>query len=256
MNQKSDNYMGQLLSPDVNFSQVRDGRRSPIFYYDVDLTSARSIAAGTHLVLPVAGDSFFVDKSPTLVGPATIHFQDTNFGLASAPVYCEPGAILNVPFTQLLVENTAQPGKVFRFFYGVSLDFTPGSSSSVSIVGNVSIVPPVLSATFQYDFSGTTGAQTLIAPASNPSGIILQTMTVFYQSPGAAATPAVSYRTSPPASNISSGTFAHTHMDAVGGSEFKSYALPAPLSIPAGNGLYLYLPPSASITCFASGAYQ
>lgn len=138
MNQ--DNYGGILLRPDVDFGQVRDGRRSNLFYYDVDLTVARSSAAGTALVLSVAGDSFFVDKNPAKVGPATVHFQDTTSGTTPAPVYCEPGFIAKVPFTQVLIENVAQPGMIFRFHYGVNIDFQPGASSSVNVNGSVSVI--------------------------------------------------------------------------------------------------------------------
>lgn len=130
----------QPLRPSINFGAVRDGRRSPVFYFDVDLTTARSEAAGTMLVLPVSGDSFYSDKDPLQQGSATITFQDTNTDRAGAPIYVEPGFIARMPFTQLGLTNLAQPGKILRFFYGTDIDFQPGVSSSVTVNGTVSSI--------------------------------------------------------------------------------------------------------------------
>lgn len=133
-------YDKVFLRPDVDFDKVRDGRRSPLFFYDVDLTSARSIAAGTAEELPLAGDTFVADMNPDAQGDATVHFQDTNRSSQGAPVYVTRGAIWKVPFTKMLIENVAQPGKRLRFFYGVNLDAFPGASSSVNVAGNVSVI--------------------------------------------------------------------------------------------------------------------
>ncbi len=171
----------KLLQPNVDFKLVRDGRRSPLFYYDVDLTNARSVAAGTHLILQVAGDSFYVDKNPLITGSATVHFQDTTLGIAPAPVYCDPGFIANVPFTQALFENVAQPGKVFRFFYGVGIDFQPGAASSIVISGGVAVSgglinvrPEEATGSFTHlaALVGNTAVNVFTA-ASNPNGTIL-----------------------------------------------------------------------------------
>lgn len=141
-------YDNILSKPTTPFDAVRDGRRSPIFYFDVDLTNARSKAANTHLLVNVAGDSFLSDKNPYLCGDATVYFQDTALtGLAPAPVYVEPGFIARVPFTQLLIENEAQPGKILRVHYGVNIDFTPGASSSVNVNGSVEVIDGELART-------------------------------------------------------------------------------------------------------------
>jgi hypothetical protein len=145
-----DNYDGILLRPEIDFAQVRDGRRSGLFYYDVDLSVTHNQSNGTHIVLPIAGNSFYVDKNPALIGNAIVHFQDTNFGTAPAPVFCEPGFIAKVPFTQIFIENVAQPGKVFRIHYGVDIDFQPGASSSVTVNGNVSVVDAALDSNRHY----------------------------------------------------------------------------------------------------------
>jgi hypothetical protein len=134
MNKNS--YAGVLTSPKDNFTAVRDGRRSTPFYYDVDLSTARSAAAGTALSLNVAGNSFYVDANPT-DGYALVHFQDTSSDRAASPLYASPGAIFNIPFTQILIENVAQAGKRMRIVYGVDVDFQPGSVSQIALSGSV-----------------------------------------------------------------------------------------------------------------------
>lgn len=171
---------GGLLLPNKDFRPVYDGRRSPLFHYDLDLSVARSVAAGTAVVVNVAGDSFFVDKNPSLVGPATVHFQDTTSGNAPAPVYCEPGFIAKVPYTRILIENDAQPGKIFRFHYGVDIDFTPGASSSVFINGNVAIIDNVSSVVQHYRRdvvpAAAFGTNAVFLPAANVSGAYIRSL--------------------------------------------------------------------------------
>lgn len=126
-----------LKNPSSDFRAVRDGRTSTLFYYDVDLTAGRSVIAGNALILPLTGNVFYADTAPQ-IGNTTVHFQDTNLSSQGAPVYISPGFIAKVPFTKLLIENTAQPGKILRFFYGVDVDFISGNNIAIS--GNVNIV--------------------------------------------------------------------------------------------------------------------
>ena len=106
-------------TPSIDFNPVRDERRAKLFFVDVDLTTARNLAATTAEILNIAGNSFYVDQDPTNTGAAIVHFQDVTLSRASAPVYTGPGFIARVPFTQLLIENIAQPGKRLRIFYGI-----------------------------------------------------------------------------------------------------------------------------------------
>lgn len=132
--------MNQFLSPpSSDFAAVRDGRRSMPLWLDIDLTTARSIAAGTAQVLNIAGNSLYSDQN-LIQGVATVHFQDTALGNTSAPITVNPGFIAGVPFTQLLIENAAQPGYRMRIFYGVDIDFTPGTGGLVNVTGTVSVV--------------------------------------------------------------------------------------------------------------------
>jgi len=132
-------YSGKLLPPGVDYGMVRDGRRSPIMWGELDLSVARSIQAGTGEVINIAGDAFYADLDPVNQGTAVIRFEDVNLSAPGAPIYITRGHIIQVPFTRLLVENEAQPGKRLRYFYGVGIDFEPGSSSSVNVSGVVSV---------------------------------------------------------------------------------------------------------------------
>jgi len=126
--------------PSVDMEAVRDGRRAPLFYIDVPLDSVFSIAAGNPLVLPISGNSFYVDQDTSVAGNAYVHFQDINLQTASVPVFVGAGFIAKVPFTQLLIENkTAQIGKKIRIVYGVDVDFTAGVNATIAITSQTAI---------------------------------------------------------------------------------------------------------------------
>lgn len=132
-----------INDPSIDFDTVRSGKRARIFYFDIDLTNARTIGgAGVNaaLLLQLAGNSFFVDQFTT-AGFATAYFQETNLTAKGAPIYVGPGFILKAPFTQILFENLAQVGKTLRIIYGTDIDFVPGLSQIISSIG--SIVSPV-----------------------------------------------------------------------------------------------------------------
>lgn len=128
-----------ITRPSSDFQAVRDGRRSILLAKVIDLSVARSIAAGTAEFIQFAGNSFFVDQN-TDVGSAVVHFQDVALQASNVGVYVQPGFISEVPFTQLLIENTAQAGKVLRIFYGVDLDFKPSLSAALTVSGTVNTV--------------------------------------------------------------------------------------------------------------------
>lgn len=131
--------MDLLKRPSTDFAAVRDGRQSMPLYIDVDLTTARSISGNNPLVLNISGNSFYSDQN-ILQGIATVHFQDTNLGNSSAPITVNPGFIAKVQYTQLLIENAAQPGYRLRLFYGVDVDFQPGTGGLVQVGGTVAII--------------------------------------------------------------------------------------------------------------------
>jgi len=150
--------------PSIDLDAVRDGRRAPLLYLDVDLSTVQTIAGGNPVILPISGNSFYVDQDPSIVGNATVHFQDTNLGQSSAPIYVGAGFIAKVPFTQILIEvKTAQAGKVLRIVYGTDVDFTAGVNATISI----SDQPPVrFTGTSQQHTASTTSAQLVPANAA------------------------------------------------------------------------------------------
>jgi hypothetical protein len=192
---------GGIATPSTDFQAVRDQRRTTPLWFLVDLSTARSIAAGTAAVLNLQGNTFYADpvqdaSGNNAAGYATIHFADTSLNPQGTPLTVGPQFIAKVPFTQLLLENIAQAGKFLRIIYGVDIDFSPGLNASVTI-GGVVTVAGTLGTLAQVLLGGvntlqttdrgyTAGAnfasstaigaatnETIVAPASNTNGLIL-----------------------------------------------------------------------------------
>lgn len=231
--------------PSVDFETVRDGRRSTLNYYDVLLDNVFSISNGNPLILPISGNSFYVDQDTSISGSAYVHFQDTNLGNASAPVFVNAGFIAKIPFTQLLIENkTAQAGKKIRIFYGVDVDFTAGINATLIL----SSLPPVTlaaPAVISYGASavsyGAASALTpvqLVAPATNVNGVIVWAASIGdFESAGNNIASIVAKSSTP--ANPSDGdvlvltnNIAPSTQNGVGGS------LMTPIKVPAGKGIY------------------
>jgi hypothetical protein len=123
-----------------NMLAVASGLRKQPMHFDLDLTTARSLAAGTDAKLQFAGNMFYVNANPN-DGAADVHFQDQSSGGVTVPFYVTPGFMTRIPYTQFTIENAAQPGKKIRIIYGIDLDFVPGNNSQVqaSIVGTVNV---------------------------------------------------------------------------------------------------------------------
>ena len=227
-----------IKKPTTDFQAVRDGRQSLPFYFDVDLTIARSIAGGNPLIIEVAGNSFFSDADTTNGGNAVIHFQDTTFGITSAPFFVSPGFIANVAFTRLLIENTAQPGKRCRIFYGVDIDFQAGVNSSISLSGTLNIgneivqaFPHVITNSFINNVGNAANVPTTVfTPASNTNGIELMLATYFVITSGSYH--GIIMHTSAPAALTDGILIATGYANAPG------IQIDSPIRIPAGYGLY------------------
>jgi hypothetical protein len=124
--------------PTADFEAVRAGLRTIVETTVVDLSVAHTLAAGTAVVLQIQGTAFFIDKGAD-VGLATLHIQDqTNTPVNSINVF--PGDAYDVPFTFVVIENTAQPGKVLRIHYGTDISFKPGLGGNVTFTGGVAIL--------------------------------------------------------------------------------------------------------------------
>jgi hypothetical protein len=114
-----------LSAPTFNFDALIDGTRSTPFVYELDLSTARSFAAGTAVQIKITGNCLLIDSAPD-VGNGYVIFegvQDYTAGQVRAPIYAQPGFVTRLPFANVYVANAAQPGKKLRFIYGVDLDF-------------------------------------------------------------------------------------------------------------------------------------
>lgn len=235
--------MDLLKKPSTDFSAVRDGRTSMPLWLDVDLTSARSIAAGSCLVINIAGNSFYVDADTTNVGIATIHFQDTNLGNSSAPFVAAPGFVANVGFTQILIENAAQVGKRLRIFYGVDIDFRAGVNASV-ISGSVSITNGLVntrpeSGSVSYTdltIYAANAAQLVLSPGSNTNGLIVNQGNIVAQSTVPAICTLLAKASAP--ANTGDGRVIFATDTSLGGSYWNAGSLKKDIYVPAGLGLY------------------
>lgn len=178
-----------LETPSTDFQRVRDNRTSLPLYIDIDLSASRSLALGTALNVNISGNSFFVDADTTNGGVGVVHFQDTNFGIASAPFFVAPGFIASVGFTQIAIENTAQVGKRLRIFYGVDIDFQAGVNATVALTGRVD-VNDIIGAGCQILSGAGAGSvgtvvTAIVAPATNINGILVRNVAISNGSSGA-----------------------------------------------------------------------
>jgi hypothetical protein len=123
---------GGMRAPTSDFGAVLTDLQTLPFYYDVDLSIARSLAAGTQLVLPLTGNVLYVDQKPNS-GICSLHFQD-DARSGNTPFTIFPGFVARIPFTQLLIENAAQPGQIMRLIYGVDIDFVPAVSPGNGVI--------------------------------------------------------------------------------------------------------------------------
>lgn len=165
--------MNILQRSATNFAAVRDGRTSPDFFFDVPLD-----VAGEQFV-SIAGNSFYIDANP-MDGNAVVYFQDTNLDNTPTPFYVSPGFIARIPFTQVRIKWSSQPGKKIRIVYGTDTDFQPGSVSQVSFAGNVNVNGAVYNASVVLNALTVGAATQVIAPAANTSGIILSNLCLSY----------------------------------------------------------------------------
>lgn len=252
--------MDFLNKPSTDFAAVRDGRNSLPLWMDIDLTTARSIGgtgANAALSINIAGNSFYVDQDTANVGNATVHFQDTNLGASSAPLFVSAGFIANVPFTQILIENTAQAGKRLRIFYGVDIDFQAGINASIAISGAVQVNNtldqkiPMYESGIDYGASFKSSTllaantpETIFTPAANVNGAIVWTASAFSLSGGVTHAAFVA-KNSAPATTID-GDVLSEHVAFVNTNHYACKISRA-IKIGPGKGLY-YIPGYAETT--------
>ena len=246
--------MKQLIDPTTNFSAVRDGRNSQVFYFDVALDTARSVAANTQQVFNISGNSFYIDANPN-DGNGVVHFQDTNFDRGPVPLYVSPGTIFTIPFTQILLENTAQAGKKIRICYGIDVDFQPGSVSQIAVTnagGFTSVRPEAPTSNWNNNSLLVLNTPvTVFTPGSNTNGVILLSA---YGKDALAADAAQVFiaKSSAPVSTTDGDVICANVM---GASNYSSNSLPMAARIAAGQGLYYISSLGGSATGYRSARW-
>lgn len=106
-------------------------------YRDISLAAARSLTNGTAEVLTLVGNVIYIDQKANS-GYATIHVQD-DASVGNTPITVFPGFLARLPFTQIILENDAQPGQVLRVIYGTDMDFIPVPGGGVSVLNAINV---------------------------------------------------------------------------------------------------------------------
>jgi hypothetical protein len=234
-----------FTSPDTDFGAVVDGRRAPVLVYEIDLSTARTYTGtgvNAALQIKITGNSMFIDQASD-VGNATMIFegvQDNTAPLVRAAVFVQPGFVASVPFVNLWIANTAQAGKKLRIFYGVDIDFVPSVNASVAVSGSVNAVNYGQAYGASYKSITTLAANTpdtIFLPAANVNGAILWSAASYSRAAVAIQT-AFLAKTSAPASVIDGDSLAQMTLGENGTDVWTNLALPNPIVVPAGKGLY------------------
>jgi hypothetical protein len=156
---------GGVTVPSSDFNAVNNGLKIPYEIIEIDLSIPRSIALNTQDERSLQGNSVYIDQN-TDVGVATLILQGNSKMAPPGRIYVQPGANFQIPFTRLILENLAQPGKVMRIFYGVDIDFKPGVSAPLIIAG-------VVSTAEQGALYGSAFSSTSLITAGTPLNVFL-----------------------------------------------------------------------------------
>jgi hypothetical protein len=226
-----------ISAPSFNFDTLIDGTRSTPFIYELDLSTARSFAAGTAVQIKITGNCMLIDAAPD-VGNAYLIFegvQDNSPALVKAPIYVQPGFVTRMPFANVYIANTAQPGKKLRIIYGVDIDFQSMFPARMATVEQG----------FDYQVAFSSGAlmganttEQVFAPAANTNGAILWQITWWQLSATVAPINLIAKTGAAPAS-INDGDVIHSAINQ-SGIHTNLPSLPRPLNIAAGKGLWFF----------------
>jgi hypothetical protein len=224
-----------LSAPTFNFDALIDGTRSTPFVYELDLSTARSFAAGTAVQIKITGNCLLIDSAPD-VGNGYVIFegvQDYTAGQVRAPIYAQPGFVTRLPFANVYVANAAQPGKKLRFIYGVDLDFQMMFPARMAAVEQ----GHDYQATFTSQVALAIGAvETVFTPAQNVSGAVIWHATQIYQSANITIVNLLAKAGAAPANNTD-GDVLMTGVNQFGANT-PFVTLLRPIMIPAGKGVY------------------
>ncbi len=229
-------YSGTLRAPSQNFQAVRDGRNTRIFYQDIDLTTARTADVISAVVLPLAGNFFYIDLDPSFSGYATASFEDSNTD--STPLFVGPGFTSHIPYTRIKIYNTAQPGKKLRIIYGTDVDFTASQTPQYVTVrpeagiANINTSIASTAPPQAVDFGAWTAAQ-------NANGVILYAADIYMNNTVAGAKMWINAN---PATSLTITTgqriLSTIARQTTGAVFYDRDTLQRPIFIPAGNILY------------------
>ena len=123
-----------MRAPTTDFAAVRTDLQTLPMHVDIDLSTARSYAAATHLEIPLNGNFVYIDQKQNS-GAATLYLDDAPTRATGITLF--PGFIARVPYTKLIIENAAQPGQTMRLIYGVDVGIQPGVSPGT---GQVNVI--------------------------------------------------------------------------------------------------------------------
>jgi hypothetical protein len=249
MNQSDLMRFASTRQPSTDFAAARSRIQTLPLYIEVALDVARSLTNGTTqdvndvsgkaLLLPLNANFIYTDQKANS-GFITLHFQDdTRSG--NTPITFYPGMIVKFPFTQAILENTAQSGQTMRLIYGVDLDFAPaGLFGTVTIAGTVNTQEQGYQYGAAYGSSAVLAANAasqVFAPASNVSGAIIHQLTGYSSSAAAPGLVALTKTGAAPAGaldgDVIQGAFTLT-----AGSAVTMQMLTGPIKIAAGKGLW------------------
>jgi hypothetical protein len=241
-----------ITAPSYNFDALIDGTRTTPFVYEIDLSTARSFTAGTAQQIRITGNCLMIDSAPD-VGNGYLIFegvQDNTAGQIRAPIYAQPGFVTRLPFANVYVANTAQPGKKLRFIYGIDLEFQMLAPSRVT-------AKPAAATPTNYFQCSTflVGALTIISPASNTNGATIWKYEGFAQN----ATPGIivllAKSTTPTALNDGQCIGAASMVFSDGTYWFYPFNSTTPIQIAPGLGVYAYAQSTANY-CAWMMAYE
>lgn len=131
----SDPIFPGFAKPTTDFGAVQNDMRTTPLYIEVDLSTARTIAAGSALTFNVNGNSLFIDQDPNSGWAQIVYQDDARSGYTYVTAY--PGFGAKVGFTRLIIQNDAQPGKILRVIYGVDMDLFPSLGAGIFATINV-----------------------------------------------------------------------------------------------------------------------
>lgn len=200
------------------------GRERSLAFREVNLSFAL-----TDEEFNFPGSVLFADSLST--GTATIKFDSKE-----APAFPFKAATgLLMPFRKFFLSCAAQAGDTLRLWYGFDVGIIPPNQdiASISSIGTVdSITPTTVCHTPYFRWSASSALGTLVAPASNVSGIVVYGYG--FVGDGSSSVRIMTKTSAPSAWNDATADSIGVHFRS--SVQFQNRVLP--ILIPSGKGLY------------------